>query len=176
MKFSLKPVFIGWLTIVAQLPLQLFLTVWAALFFGGLVSTTGFIAQGSRLPYILFGLIPFIGLPLFIYVGKKFNYRQTEYKFFDDRLEFEEGFFSINKKTIRYRDVKEVTLRRGIVQRMYGLGTVYLATLATGTSNSANAFTAFGFGNVSASGVMVRDIPDPEGTYQKIKDLIEPQT
>ena len=33
MQFSLKPVFIGWITLLVQLPLQLFLTFWAALFF-----------------------------------------------------------------------------------------------------------------------------------------------
>jgi len=47
---------------------------------------------------------------------------------------------------IKYRDVKEVTLRKGIFQRIYGLGTIYLATLATGSSGSANPFVALGFG------------------------------
>jgi hypothetical protein len=28
MKFSLKPVFIGWITLLTQLPFQLFFTVW----------------------------------------------------------------------------------------------------------------------------------------------------
>jgi hypothetical protein len=49
--------------------------------------------------------------------------------------------------------VKEVTLRRGILQRTQGLGTVYLATLATGSTTANSPFVALGFGNVSASGV-----------------------
>ena len=63
---------------------------------------------------------------------------------------------------IKFRDIKEVTLRRGILQRIYSLGTIYLATLATGSTSNMNPFVALGFGNVSASGVSVRDIADPD--------------
>lgn len=74
---------------------------------------------------------------------------------------------------IKYKDVKEVTLRKGILQRSYGLGTIYLATLATGSTSSFNPFYALGFGNVSASGVGVRDILNPDEVYEKIKGLVE---
>jgi hypothetical protein len=107
------------------------------------------------------------------YIGKKLNYARTEYNFLDDQLEFEEGFFTINKKLIKYKDVKEVTLRKGILQRIYGLGTIYMATLATGSTTSFNPFYALGFGNVSASGVGVRDIPNPDEAYEKIKALVD---
>jgi membrane protein YdbS with pleckstrin-like domain len=89
------------------------------------------------------------------YFGKKLNYSRTEYRFFADRLEFEEGFFSINKKVIKFRDVKEVTLRKGFLQRFYDLGTIYLATLATGSSPNIRPFNALDFGNVSGSGISV---------------------
>jgi Bacterial PH domain len=74
---------------------------------------------------------------------------------------------------IKYKDIKEVTLRKGILQRGYGLGTIYLATLATGSTSSFNPFYALGFGNVSASGVGVRDILNPDEAYEKIKGLVE---
>jgi uncharacterized membrane protein YdbT with pleckstrin-like domain len=59
-----------------------------------------------------------------IYTGKKLNYARSEYKFFDDRLEFVEGFFSLSKRVIRLKDIKEVTLRKGLFQRQYGLGSI----------------------------------------------------
>jgi uncharacterized membrane protein YdbT with pleckstrin-like domain len=114
----------------------------------------------------------FVGVPAVAYFGKKLNYGRTEYRFFSDKLEFEEGFFTINKKVIEYRDVKEVTLRKGMFQRIYGLGTIYLATLATGSSGTSNPFVALGFGNVSASGVYVRDIQEPDRIFDEIRDLI----
>jgi uncharacterized membrane protein YdbT with pleckstrin-like domain len=172
-RFSVRPVFIGWITLLVQLPLQLFMTFWAGGFFGAMTRSTGLVGYGSSAPFIFFGALAFVGIPLVAYFGKKLNYSRTEYRFFDDHLEFEEGFFSINKKVIRFRDVKEVTVRMGILQRIYGLGTIYLATLATGSSPSFRPFTALGFGNVSGSGISVRDIQDPDQTFDRIRQLVD---
>src|SRR5262249_19812102 len=127
----------------------------------------------SWTPFVFFGALAFFGIPLVTYVGKKLNYARTDYRFFPDRLEFEEGFFTINQKVIKFRDVKEVTLRKNIFQRIYGLGSIYLATLATGSSPGSNVFTALGFGNVSASGVGVRDIPNPDEAFEKIRSIVD---
>jgi uncharacterized membrane protein YdbT with pleckstrin-like domain len=169
--FTVRPVFIGWITLLVQLPLQLFFTIWAGGFFGGLTQATGLFPQGSS--FIVFGAIAFFGIPAIAYFGKKLNYSRTEYRFYTDRLEFEEGFFSINKKVIRFRDIKEVTLRKGIFQRIYGLGTIYLATLATGSGQSFSPFVALGFGNVSGSGISVRDTADPDQTFDRIRQLVD---
>ncbi|HYP09857.1 MAG TPA: hypothetical protein VEQ86_00060, partial [Xanthobacteraceae bacterium] len=109
--FTARPVFVGWITLLLQLPIQLFLTLWAGGFFGGLTSSLPLFERGSWAPFLFFGGIAFFGIPAIAYFGKKLNYSRTEYRFFHNRLEFEEGFFSINKKVIKYRDVKEVTLR-----------------------------------------------------------------
>ncbi len=183
---SVRPVFIGWIALLIQLPFQLFFTIWCAVFFGGMLQASGLFVgsprlAGAQVPFIIFGAIGFFGVPTVAYLGKRLNYSRTEYRFFNDHLEFEEGFFSINEKVIRYRDVREVTLHKGIFQRFYGLGTIYLATLATGTSqwgyNSGgfSPFSALGFGNVSASGVSVRDITDPDRMFEKIRQLIDAQ-
>jgi membrane protein YdbS with pleckstrin-like domain len=174
-KLSIKPVFVGWITLLTQLPLQLFFTVWSGGFFGGIGTTIGIFPQDSRMPFIVCGAIAFFGVPIVAYVGKKLNYSRTEYRFYADRLEFDEGFFSINRKIVKFRDVKETTLRRGILQRTCGLGSIYLATLATGSNGNANPFIALGFGNVSASGVIVRDINDPDDTFEKVRQLVDAQ-
>jgi uncharacterized membrane protein YdbT with pleckstrin-like domain len=173
MQFSVKPVFIGWITLLYQLPLQLFLTLWAGGFLGSI--THFLVARGSNATFVFFGALAFVTIPTVSYFGKKLNYTRTQYSFYDDRLEFEEGFFSQNKKVIRYRDVKEITLHKGLFQRIYGLGSVYLATLATGSSRSPNVFSTLGFGNVSASGVTVRDIESPDETYERIRNLVDAQ-
>jgi len=182
MNFSLKPVFIGWITLLVQLPLQLFLTFWAALFFGGITMAlfSGFAEDFepetffTSSPIVFFGVLAFFGVPLVAYFGKKVNYARAEYRFFDDHLELEEGFFSVNKKEVRYSDVKEITLHKGFFQRICGLGTIYLATLATGSSPESNSFSALGFGNVSASGVSIRDISDPDREYERIRRIVNP--
>ena len=50
LKFSLKPVFVGWLALVTQLPLQLFFTLWSGGFFGGLLSSLGLFPRRSIRP------------------------------------------------------------------------------------------------------------------------------
>lgn len=172
MKFSTRPVFVGWIILLIQLPLQIFFTVWAGMFFGGLLSTTG-VFSDSWVPTYIFGGLAFFGIPLAAYIGRKFNYKRSEYRFYDDRVEFEEGFLTIHKKTIRYKDVKEVTLKRGILQRMCGLGTIYVGTQATGLMSYASPFSALGFGSTSTSGLNVRDVAGPEETYQRIKVLTD---
>ena len=122
MKFSLKPVFIGWITLLQQLPLQLFFTVWCGGFFGGMGKSLGILPMESQAPFVFFGALAFFGVPLVAYIGKKLNYARTEYSFSDDQLDFEEGFFTISKKLIKYKDIKEVTLRKGILQKSTAWG------------------------------------------------------
>jgi uncharacterized membrane protein YdbT with pleckstrin-like domain len=174
-KLSIRPVFVGWIALVTQIPLQLFFTFWAAGFFGGMIKSTGLVAKDSGAVFYILGTIVFIGVPVITYVGKKLNYGRTEYRFYPDRLEFDEGFFSINKKVIKFRDVKETTLRRGLLQRSCGLGSIYLATLATGSTRNSNPFVALGFGNVTASGIIVRDIADPDAAYERVRQLVDAQ-
>jgi uncharacterized membrane protein YdbT with pleckstrin-like domain len=173
-KLSIKPVFVGWIKLLNQIPRQLFFTVWCGVFFGGMGSVAGIFPKGSNASFII-GAVTFFVIPVVTYVGMKLNYKRTEYRFYSDRLEFDEGFFSINKKVIKFRDVKETTLRKGIFQRACGLGSVYLATLATGSVTNSNPFVALGFGNVSASGIVVRDISDPDGNFEKIRRLVDAQ-
>jgi membrane protein YdbS with pleckstrin-like domain len=174
-KLSVRPVFVGWITLLTQLPVQLFFTLWATLFFGGMITTFGLFPKNSWSAFYVIGTIVFFAIPIVAYVGKKLNYSQTEYRFYPDRLEFDEGFFSVNKKVIKFRDVKETTLRKGLLQRTCGLGSIYLATLATGSTRNTNPFVALGFGNVSASGVIVRDISDPDDAFDKIRQLVDAQ-
>ena len=89
--YSLRPVFIGWIAFLVQLPFQLFFTVWSGGFFGGFATTL--IGLHGRWPFIFFGALGFVAVPLVAFVGKKLNYARTEYNFFPDRLELEEGFF-----------------------------------------------------------------------------------
>ena len=173
--FTVRPVFVGWIALVHQLPLQLFFTIWCGAFFGGLFSSLHLFPKNSSIPFALFGTAAFLLFPLVSYFGKKLNYARTEYKFSDDKLEFEEGFFNVTEKVIRFKDVKEVTLRKNFFQRMYDLGTLYLATDATGSLARTNVFNALGFGNISASGVGVCDIPNPDDTFERVRRIVDAQ-
>jgi hypothetical protein len=63
MNFAAKPVFIGWITLLKLLPFQLFFTIWSGGFFGGIAISLHLFQKDSRLPFILFGAIAFLGYP-----------------------------------------------------------------------------------------------------------------
>jgi hypothetical protein len=50
-----------------------------------------------------------------------------------------------------------------------------LATDATGSSGRTNIFNTLGFGNISASGVGLCDIPDPDETFERVRSLVDTQ-
>ena len=165
-----RPKFVGRIVLLTQLPTQLFMTFWAGAFLGGM--TRSFLGIQGQAPFRFFGLLAFCVIPCVAYIGKKLNYSQTSYSFFEDRIEFEEGYFSRNRKVVMYRDVLEVSLRRGVLQRSCGLGTIYLGTLATGSEAKSNSFPTLGFGNVSASGIGIKDIVEPDAAYARIRRMV----
>jgi len=112
-------------------------------------------------PFLFFGGLFFFGVPFLVYFAKKKTYSKTEYKFYRDRLEYAEGFWTAEKKTIKYDKVTETALRRGIIQKRYNLGTIFLTTAATGFSQGR-----------AMSGIRVRDIKDPEKVYEDVQRLI----
>lgn len=164
---TLRPVFIPWVTVVSVLPLQIFFTVWGAGFFGGFGM---FAVKGVGLPlpawftFVFFGLLFFFAIPILTYTARKRTYADTEYRFYPDRLEYAEGFWTAENKTVNYRSINEASLRRGIIQRKYGLGTIYLATPATGMAQGR-----------AASGIRISDIPECEDVYSTVQQLINTQ-
>jgi membrane protein YdbS with pleckstrin-like domain len=159
-----RPVFIPWVTVASVLPIQLFMTVWAGGFFGGF-GMFGLKALGLNLPlwftFVFFGALAFFGIPFIAYYSKKKTYAKTEYKFYPDRLEYAEGFWTAENKTIKYKNITETNLRKGIIQKKYGLGTIILSTPATGIQQGR-----------ARSGIRISDIENTEEIYNKVQSLI----
>jgi membrane protein YdbS with pleckstrin-like domain len=105
----------------------------------------------------------FVGIPLVTYVTKRRSYARTEYRFFRDRLEYFRGSVTVQQKAIDYRSVVEVDLRKGPVQRRYGLGTIILATPPTEYTNRGRKL----------GGIHITDVPDPDGLYEELKRLVK---
>ena len=168
---TLKPIFIGWPTLIQIIPLQIFFTIWGAGFLGGFSSLgislfTNFLTHSNNEPiftwhpFAFWGILMFIAFPLVAYFGKKLNYNYSVYKFYNSKLEYSENFFTKEIKSINYKKVLEVTLTKGIIQQGFQLGTIVLSTAATTTS-------------MRGSGIRIPDIQNPDAVYQKIKQLVE---
>ncbi len=166
-KLSLRPVFIPWVTIAATIPVQLFFTLWGGIFFGGMsipfLMLFGIKEKNPFYSFLFFGLLFFVGIPIIVYIAKRKTYEMTVYDFYDDHLEYYEGFWTVEKKSINYDRITEISLRSGIIQKKYGLGTIFLSTPATGYSSRGRA----------RSGIALYDIPNAESVYIEIKKLIK---
>jgi membrane protein YdbS with pleckstrin-like domain len=165
---SLKPVFIPWAVVLAILPLHIFMTIWGGGFFGGF-SMFAVQALGIKLPpgatFVFFGALFFFAIPFVAYTTQKKTYAKTEYRFYQTKLDYYEGFFTTEEKTIDYKNITEVNLVRGVIQKKYGLGTVVLSTPATGFARGR-----------ARSGIRIHDIPNAEQVYQQVKGLIQRAT
>ena len=163
-KLVLKPVFIPWVAILSILPLQIFFTIWGGLFFGGfsmaILNGMGVKSTGIS-TFIFFGLLFFFGMPALVYFAKKKTYAKTVYVFYDDHLEYYEGFWTLEKKSISYSRITEISLRRGIIQKKYGLGSIFLSTPATGYARGR-----------ARSGIIIMDIPKSEYVYKVLKEIM----
>ena len=92
-----RPRFVLWTAVLRQIPFQLFVTVWAAVFFGGMVSFFGSLSallrtKGDPVAMIgamfagptLIGAFVFFAVPVLTVGAKYLNYRNTSYRV-DDR-------------------------------------------------------------------------------------------
>lgn len=163
--FSLSPVFVPSLQLLGHIPIFLFLGIWGGLFFGGFSQVFLQFAElpiPTWLPFVLFGAVFSLLLPFISYRVNRKTYERTEYTFYPHKLDYFEGFFTVEEKTIALHRITEVHLRKGHFQSKHGLGTILLSTPAT----SAGAGRA-------SSGIRLHDIADPDENYRRIKELIE---
>jgi membrane protein YdbS with pleckstrin-like domain len=173
-----RPRFLLWTSFLVQLPLQLFFSIWAGGFLGGLTSSF-FPAAANALttrfasPFLAIGLATFFLFPIATLAAKLLNYSNTVYRIHSDRIEIKEGFLTQHTKEIAFSSVREINLRRGILQRFVGLGSVYMATAATGQGPWWQASAIMGGTSTFGSGAMLMDLANSEVAYQQLRDLVE---
>jgi membrane protein YdbS with pleckstrin-like domain len=166
-----RPHFVLWTSFVAQIPLQLFFAVWSGGFVGGLLRS---FAPALGISPVGIGVLVFFGFPAVSLSLKALNYASTVYSLHGDRLVIEEGYLTQHHKEIPLAAVREISLRRGILQRLVGLGSVYVATQATGTGPAWTSFSALGASSTFGSGAMLRDLADANDAYALLTALRRP--
>lgn len=175
---TMRPKFVPILGLLSQIPIQIYFTIVASIFSFFIVSfpfqtLTSFLqtsddAQaltGFRVPIlvpvIVIALFDLIVLPITGYLLMRRRYAMTEYRFFRSNLEYYEGFFTIERKTIDYQAIAEITVREGPLQQKFGLGRLELSTTATGTESG-----------VSRSGIELSDLEEPQKAYRQVRELM----
>jgi hypothetical protein len=162
----LRPLFIGWATVLAQIPHHLVFAV-LALNAGAFLGAAMTEPSDRAVSYSYFLFPPALVLavsPLLSFHLRRRRYRQKEYRFFGDRLQLGDGYVFF------YRDVESVTISRGLLGRMTGLGTIRLNANIEGLDP---LFAKNGRGVVTRRGIILKDILDPEEALVRIQALID---
>jgi len=106
-----------------------FALIWLAIDIGFI---TAFLSTGESTDEIGFFLIPFFALhlmPVWIWLGNVLTagkkWKNTKYYVTDKRIIIETGLIGNNYQTIYYKDIRNVTLRVGLIDKMLGVGDIY---------------------------------------------------
>jgi membrane protein YdbS with pleckstrin-like domain len=137
--------------LLAQLPVFLFLTAWGAGLFGGLIHVVlgiGGRSMPTGVPFIACAVVLAILLPLTSLRLTRRAHEATSYIFRAGQLEYDEGFVTLERKTLPLADITRVRLRRGWLQQRFGLGTLIVTTRARS-------------GHPTRHAVRLLDVPEP---------------
>jgi len=84
------------------------------------------------------------------------QYKYLSYTFYQDHMVYEDTFLNQHRKTIEYSNIKEVEIRRTIMDRVFGYGIIIIYTNAENTNN----------------GLVVYSIQNPQECYDKIQEIL----
>lgn len=134
-------------------------------FFIAMVVGSGFTSEmpGAGLfliPFFLFHLMPvWIWLSNILTANRK--WKNTKYYITDKRIIIQNGFIAENYQTIYYKEIKNVRLHIGIIDKMLGVGDVHFDVGHPGYNNAA-----------AVSGAAFLDIENYKEVYQQAQKVV----
>lgn len=160
-----KPVFNQLIVIFRFLPFQIFATLWMAVasrILAALITDNLGLVINPQSFMIFIGTLTFFLFPLIVIFRSKNMYKKMEYRIYSDRIEYTDGFWVIEEKTLFFKNITETNLKIGIFQNKIDLGTVFLATPSIVRNNRYG----------TQGGLHVRDIENPKAFYKKLSELM----
>jgi len=147
LKPKITPAMLG--SIIRSVSFLIFLLIFAV----GFTLTLG---KDKTAVWILIGLAVFI---LILAVNLFFTFmtlKRTEYIFFDDRIEYYEGFLTRIKKIVPLYKITDVGMRKGwFIDTIFNTGTIDL--------NTAGSF---------GSAILIRYVENPDNVFTYVQDLL----
>lgn len=128
--------------IITMMPFALLWLAFDSFFIFSMVKT-------GEITEMLFFIIPFFALhlmPVWIWLGNAISanrkWKNTKYYVTDKRIIIQNGFIGENYQTIYYKDIQNIDLRVGIIDKMLNVGDIYF-DLSYHSSNNKSVTTAF---------------------------------
>jgi membrane protein YdbS with pleckstrin-like domain len=102
--------------------------------------------------FVIFALI--VGIIVFF---KSKQYKHLTYDFYSTKVIFEDSFLNLAQKEVKYKYIREVTMRQSFVQRWFNIGNIILYT---------NAETGIG------NGIQIINVENVHDIYKQIKEIV----
>jgi uncharacterized membrane protein YdbT with pleckstrin-like domain len=117
-------------------------------------------------PVIGYGLTIYLisfALAMYLLYLKAFKEpEKTRYRIFENKLEYYEGFFNRQQRTVVFDQVIDVVLKEGVFQQAKSAGSITLVT---------QQLVSSGDGKLSNRSVVLKNIPNPQEVYDLIRNL-----
>ena len=101
---------------------------------------------------VIFAIV--VGIIVFI---KSKQYKHLTYDFYATKVIFEDSFLNLAQKEVKYKYIREVTMRQSFVQRWFNIGNIILYT---------NAETGVG------NGIQIINVENVHDIYKEIKEIV----
>lgn len=88
----------------------------------------------------------------------KKQYANYSYDFYKTKVIYKDSFLNVSEKEVKYKYIREVTMRQTIIQRIFNLGTIILFT---------NAETGVG------NGINIINVENVQEVYKNVKNIID---
>ncbi|MBQ6687013.1 MAG: PH domain-containing protein [Bacilli bacterium] len=125
--------------------------------------------SSGEIKEMLFFLIPFFALhlmPVWIWLGQVVTanrkWKNTKYYVTDKRIIIENGFVAENYQTIYYKDIKNIYMRRGIIDQMLNVGDIHF---------DLGLYSNLGNGKNKVQTVFL-DVENPNEVYSKLQKIV----
>lgn len=120
--------------------------------------TFGMISAGVG--FVVF-LICFLLMVLILGIKAAINKKQYDsfcYDFYKTKVIYTDSFLNLSEKEVKYKYIREVTMRQTFIQRFFNIGNVILFT---------NAETGYG------NGIYIMNVENVQNVYKDIKSIID---
>lgn len=106
-------------------------------------------------------LICFVILGIVLGIKTAINKKQYDsftYDFYKTKVIYRDSFLNMSEKEVKYKYIREVTMRQTFIQKYFNIGSIILFT---------NAETGYG------NGIYIMNIEDVQNIYRDIKSIID---
>lgn len=149
-------------------PFTIFALMWFAIDATIIIAATT--AADSTVP--LFFLIPFMALhlmPFWMWLGNiltaQIRWENSEYLVTDRRILLKTGIWGVDVKTVYYKEIRNVTLIKGIIDNILGVGDIYFDLSANVYMNQNNSSSTNGR-------LAMFDLENPYELYTRLQKIV----